>query len=169
MTALTWFEGIRWPLEAIACPKCGHENDRFHRTGGRYWCTPCKGYFSVRTGTVMEKSRLELEVWRRAIELVARKKPARICMPEYDGHPPGIALSSQFATDCNISKQTADRVLFALWALATVDWSKINRRKLFKVNPGKPGPATRHYVPALYNLTPGNLAAMLFGWRCGGG
>ena len=34
-----------------------------------YWCTDCRSYFSVRTGTAIEKSRVPLRKWAIAIYL----------------------------------------------------------------------------------------------------
>ena len=66
--ARKWFEAKVWP-DGRHCPGCGsvrtHEGD-----GGNdmpYHCTDCRGYFSVKTGTVMHKSPLPLRKWAFAI------------------------------------------------------------------------------------------------------
>lgn len=52
------FEARVWP-EGRLCPRCGSGRTGVasHRTMP-YWCTGCRSYFSVRTGTVMEASNL---------------------------------------------------------------------------------------------------------------
>ena len=54
-----------------ACPKCGSMDTREcknHRPMP-YFCRDCKGYFSVRTGTVLERSHIPLKKWAWAIYL----------------------------------------------------------------------------------------------------
>ena len=69
-SAVAWFEGLRWPTEDDRlCPKCG--SDRTYETPNRkpmpYRCRACRGYFSVRTGSVMAASKLPLRLWVFAI------------------------------------------------------------------------------------------------------
>ncbi len=70
-SAVAWFEAQVWPTERF-CPHCGSTNTR--ETPGRkpmpYWCTDCRSYFSVRTGTALQSSRLPLRKWAFAIYLV---------------------------------------------------------------------------------------------------
>ena len=37
-----------------------------------YWCTDCRSYFSVKTGTVMQNSNLPLRKWAIAIYIMTR-------------------------------------------------------------------------------------------------
>ena len=69
-SAVKWFEGVRWP-DGRHCPKCGstETNDVPNAKPMPYWCKGCKGYFSVRTGTTMQDSRLPLRKWAFAIYL----------------------------------------------------------------------------------------------------
>ncbi len=69
--AVRWFEGVCWPDGRI-CPRCRGENTREtpRRKPMPYWCSDCKSYFSVRTGTALECSRLPLRKWAFAIYLV---------------------------------------------------------------------------------------------------
>ena len=69
--AEAWFASIRWPDE-VACGRCGSLNvlvGAKHPTMP-YRCRDCKGYFSVKTGTVMEDSKLGYRVWAMAIYLL---------------------------------------------------------------------------------------------------
>ena len=67
--AAAWFESVIWP-DGRHCPKCGSL-----RTSGAshakmpYWCTDCRSYFSVKTGTAMQRSKIPLRKWAIAIYL----------------------------------------------------------------------------------------------------
>ena len=70
-TAMAWVERIRWP-DGPTCPHCG--GDRIthpvkHKTM-THRCKDCRKWFSVRTGTCMESSRLGLQTWVVAIYLL---------------------------------------------------------------------------------------------------
>ena len=68
--ATEWFESIYWP-EHRACGKCGSTKTREVPNGKPmpYWCTDCRGYFSVRTGTPIARSNVPLRKWAIAIYL----------------------------------------------------------------------------------------------------
>ena len=68
--AVRWFEGIYWP-DGRCCGHCGSTHTRETPTGKPmpYWCTDCKSYFSVRTGSAMERSKIPLRKWAIAIYL----------------------------------------------------------------------------------------------------
>ena len=67
--AREWFEGVVWPDERC-CGHCGstRTTEASHKTMP-YWCSDCRSYFSVRTGTVMERSKLPVRKWVYAIYL----------------------------------------------------------------------------------------------------
>ena len=65
-----WFVEKRWP-NGIACPRCGSMNvlkKSAHKTMP-FQCRDCRKWFSVRTGTVMQKSRLGYQTWLIAMYL----------------------------------------------------------------------------------------------------
>ena len=67
--ATAWFESIIWP-DGRHCPKCGSERTReASHAKMPYWCTDCRSYFSVKTGTAMQKSKVPLRKWAIAIYL----------------------------------------------------------------------------------------------------
>ena len=70
-SAQKWFEETRWP-DGRACGKCGSVNTRDVASGKPmpYWCTDCRSYFSIKTGTVMQGSNLPLRKWAIAIYLM---------------------------------------------------------------------------------------------------
>lgn len=69
-SAVEWFESIYWPEER-ACGHCGSTKTK--EVPGRkpmpYWCSDCRSYFSVRTGTTLQSSRLPLRKWAFATYL----------------------------------------------------------------------------------------------------
>ena len=67
--ATEWFESIIWP-NGRHCPKCGSERTReaSHKKMP-YWCTDCRSYFSVKTGTAMQRSKVPLRKWAITIYL----------------------------------------------------------------------------------------------------
>ena len=71
-TAERWFVQTRWPDGPI-CPKCNSKNvqARPTRKPQPYRCRDCRKDFSVKTGTVMQSSKLGLDVWAIAIYLLA--------------------------------------------------------------------------------------------------
>ena len=72
-SARTWFEGIRWPDGERPCPRCASENTTTTKTGKPmpFWCTDCRKYFSVKTGSIMEASNLPLRKWAMALYIMA--------------------------------------------------------------------------------------------------
>ena len=72
--ARKYIEGRRWP-DGVYCPHCGSLDKITPRKGGFYRCNPCKKDFTVRTGTVYERSHIPLHKWMYAmyILMTARK------------------------------------------------------------------------------------------------
>ena len=73
-TAERWFEEQRWgAADAPAhCPMCGGADKLSHvpkRKSAPYWCGDCRSNFSVRTGTVMHRSKIGLQKWAIAVYL----------------------------------------------------------------------------------------------------
>ena len=70
--ARTWFEETRWDGTGRFCPHCGCCNTAPvpNHKPMPYRCPDCKKYFSVRTGTTMEESRIPLRKWAFALYLV---------------------------------------------------------------------------------------------------
>ena len=68
-SARQWFEARIWP-GGRHCPECG--SVKTHIAGHNnmpYRCSDCRGYFSVKSGTVMRKSQIPLRKWVFAIYL----------------------------------------------------------------------------------------------------
>ena len=71
-SAREWFEGVRW-AEGRYCGHCESENTKPvpNEKPMPYWCSDCKKYFSVKTGTPMHGSNLPLQKWVMALYLMA--------------------------------------------------------------------------------------------------
>jgi transposase-like protein len=72
-------EAVRWPDGPI-CPHCGVINEGIRPLLGEsmgpgwYYCTSCKDKFTVRMGTVYERSHLPLHKWLLSFRLLASSK-----------------------------------------------------------------------------------------------
>ena len=68
--AVAWFEAVLWPGERC-CGKCGSTRTREvpNAKPMPYWCTDCRSYFSVRTGTPIARSNVPMRKWAIAIYL----------------------------------------------------------------------------------------------------
>ncbi len=73
-TARTYLESRLWP-QGPKCPVCGLGERITARAGGFYRCNQCKEDFTVRTGTIFERSHVPLHKWIYAMYLLvtARK------------------------------------------------------------------------------------------------
>lgn len=74
-TARVYLESRLWP-NGVRCPVCSAEKDRITtRKNGYYRCNECSEDFTVRTGTIFERSHIPLHKWVYAMYLLvtARK------------------------------------------------------------------------------------------------
>lgn len=73
-TARTYMETRRWPNGAV-CPDCEEAKRITPRKNGFYRCNACKKDFTVRTGTIFERSHVPLDKWVLAMYMLmtARK------------------------------------------------------------------------------------------------
>ena len=69
-SAAKWFESIMWPT-GRCCGHCGSTETRPVPNANPmpYWCKDCRSYFSVRTGTALQRSKVPLRKWAIAIYL----------------------------------------------------------------------------------------------------
>ena len=69
-SAVKWFESIYWPTGRV-CGHCKSDNTKPvpSQKPMPYWCGDCRSYFSVRTGTTLQSSRLPLRKWAFAVYL----------------------------------------------------------------------------------------------------
>src|SRR5580700_4007631 len=76
--AREFLETNRWP-DFVFCPLCGSP-DKISKLGGEsmgpgwWYCGSCQDKFTVRVGTVMERSHIPLHKWLLAFRLMASSK-----------------------------------------------------------------------------------------------
>ena len=70
-SAVKWFEDTRWPDGERHCGHCGSTETKEvpNAKPMPYWCKACRSYFSVRTGSMLQSSRLPLRKWVFAVYL----------------------------------------------------------------------------------------------------
>lgn len=71
----TALQHARWP-DGFVCPRCqATAATQFVRCGHRYWqCVACRRQTSLRSGTLMEQSKLPLRTWLLAMYLLGQSK-----------------------------------------------------------------------------------------------
>jgi transposase-like protein len=72
-SARLYFEGKRWP-DGATCPACGEAKRIGTRKGGFYRCNACLSDFTVRTGTIFERSKVPLHKWLYAMYLLVTSR-----------------------------------------------------------------------------------------------
>lgn len=72
-SARTYLEERLWPGGAV-CPVCGEKEKIRARKGGYYRCNVCKIDFTVRTGTIFERSHIPLHKWIYAMYLLLTER-----------------------------------------------------------------------------------------------
>ena len=98
-TARFYLEGRLWP-NGPRCPVCGLGDRVAVRKGGFYRCNQCKEDFTVRTGTIFERSHVPLHKWIYAMYLLVTARK-------------GIS-SMQLAKEIGITQKSAWFVLHRL-------------------------------------------------------
>jgi transposase-like protein len=98
-SARVYLEGRLWP-QGPRCPVCGMGDRITTRKGGYYRCNQCKEDFTVRTGTVFERSHVPLHKWVYAMYLLVTARK-------------GIS-SMQLAKEIGITQKSAWFVLHRL-------------------------------------------------------
>ncbi len=73
VAARKWLEDIRWPDGQRHCPHCGPLKTATvpNEKPMPYHCGECRQYFSVKTGTVMQSSKVALQKWVIAMYLMS--------------------------------------------------------------------------------------------------
>ena len=63
-----WFESVLWS-NGRCCGHCGSIETSAvpNRKPMPYWCTDCRSYFSIKTGTAMQRSKIPLRKWVIAV------------------------------------------------------------------------------------------------------
>lgn len=109
-SARTYLEGRLWP-EGPKCPVCGLCERITARKDGFYRCNQCKEDFTVRTGTIFERSHVPLHKWLYAMYLLVTARK-------------GIS-SMQLAKEIGITQKSAWFVLHRLREACGDDLGKL--------------------------------------------
>ena len=72
--AIKYIEGLRW-ADGIICPHCDSQRTGRMKDSQYHQCKDCRKKFTVRTGTVFERSHIPLDKWLYAMYILetARK------------------------------------------------------------------------------------------------
>jgi transposase-like protein len=109
-TARKYLEARLWPNGAT-CPVCGLGERITARKGGYYRCNQCKEDFTVRTGTIFERSHVPLHKWVYAMYLLVTARK-------------GIS-SLQLAKEIGVTQKTAWFILHRLREACGTDMGKL--------------------------------------------
>src|SRR5580704_12397229 len=109
-TARKYLEGRLWP-QGPRCPVCGLGERITERANGFYRCNQCKEDFTVRTGTIFERSHVPLHKWVYAMYLLVTARK-------------GIS-SMQLSKEIGITQKSAWFVLHRLREACGPDMEKL--------------------------------------------
>lgn len=109
-SARKYLEGRLWP-NGVTCPECGSGERITTRKDGYYRCNACKFDFTVRTGTIFERSHVPLHKWLYAMYLLVTARK-------------GIS-SMQLAKEIGITQKSAWFVLHRLREAVGKDVDKL--------------------------------------------
>jgi len=109
-SARKYLEARLWP-KGVTCPKCKATERIGTRKGGYYRCHSCKLDFTVRTGTIFERSHVPLHKWLYAMYLLVTSRK-------------GIS-SMQLAKEIGITQKSAWFVLQRLREACGSDATKL--------------------------------------------
>jgi len=90
--ARDYLEGRLWPDGAL-CPTCAQKDRITTRKGGFYRCNACQLDFTIRTGTIFERSHVPLHKWLYSMYLLVTARK-------------GIS-SMQLAKEIGVTQKTA--------------------------------------------------------------
>src|SRR5271156_5111475 len=95
-SARLFLESRIWS-DGVTCPSCKGKENITTRKGGFYRCNPCQLDFTIRTGTIFERSHIPLHKWLYAMYLLVTARK-------------GIS-SMQLSKELSITQKTAWFVL----------------------------------------------------------
>jgi transposase-like protein len=110
-SARTYLESRLWP-DGTRCPVCGSGERITVRKAGFYRCNACKEDFTVRTGTIFERSHVPLHKWLYAMYLLVTARK-------------GIS-SLQLSKEIGITQKSAWFVLHRLREACGADIGKLS-------------------------------------------
>lgn len=108
--ARLYLEGRLWP-NGPTCPVCGKGERITTRKGGFYRCNACREDFTVRTGTIFERSHIPLNKWIYAMYLMVTARK-------------GIS-SLQLAKEIGVTQKSAWFMLHRLREACEGNWRQL--------------------------------------------
>lgn len=108
--ARLYLESRLWP-EGVRCPVCRLGERITARKGGYYRCNACKEDFTVRTGTIFERSHVPLHKWIYAMYMLVTARK-------------GVS-SLQLSKQIGVTQKTAWFVLHRLREACGNDFTKL--------------------------------------------
>jgi transposase-like protein len=119
-SARLFLESRIWS-EGITCPSCKTKDNITTRKGGFYRCNPCQLDFTIRTGTIFERSHIPLHKWLYAMQVdnVSRK---------------GIS-SLQLAKEIGVTQKSAWFMLQRLRVAGLAEQSSTRRKWSWFITP----------------------------------
>ena len=149
-SARTYLEGRLWP-QGPRCPVCGLGERITARKGGFYRCNQCKEDFTVRTGTIFERSHIPVHKWVYAMYLLVTARK-------------GIS-SMQLAKEIGVTQKSAWFMLHRLREACGKDLTKLQglieideTYVVWSRRSESNGRITRRMKPRLYHwATPGDI------------
>src|ERR1039457_3534184 len=109
-SARLFLESRIW-ADGVTCPTCKGTENITTRKGGFYRCNPCKQDFTIRTGTIFERSHVPLHKWLYAMYLLVTARK-------------GIS-SMQLAKEIGITQKSAWFVLHRIREACGPDMKKL--------------------------------------------
>ena len=108
--ARLYLESRLWP-NGVVCPVCGSGERITTRVGGFYRCNACKEDFTVRTGTIFERSHIPLNKWIYAMYMLVTARK-------------GIS-SLQLAKEIGVTQKSAWFMLHRLREACQGNWRQL--------------------------------------------
>jgi transposase-like protein len=108
--ARLYLESRLWP-NGVVCPVCGQGERITTRKGGFYRCNACQEDFTVRTGTIFERSHIPLNKWIYAMYLLVTARK-------------GIS-SLQLAKEIGVTQKSAWFMLHRLREACAGNWRQL--------------------------------------------
>ena len=133
-SARKYLESRLWP-NGVKCPFCGKQENITTRNNGFYRCNPCGKDFTVRTGTIFERSHIPLHKWVYAMYLLvtARKGISSLQLSKEIG----ITQKSAWFVLHRLREACGDKLTVLWWAGCTCPAPRTGPQESTRRKPGK--------------------------------
>ena len=112
-TAIRYIEGLRW-ADGVTCPHCNSSRTSRMKDTPYHQCNDCRQKFTVRTGTVFERSHIPLDKWLYAMYILQTARKGASAVSNYPRNlaspkrPPGSCFTAS-AIACGNMEAVPDR------------------------------------------------------------